>query len=249
MKELINFLMDKYVLDFRSIITFGPLLLIYALLAGWLAGWLKTKKNVRTPYTRKVFHFLIFTSAAILQIAGGTKGLKLVILFGVIVACYVLWGVIRGYKSPFYTALARPTDAPKESMYIIVPLVTTALGGFFANVFFPQVAIIGYLVGGWGDAVGEPVGTKWGKHKYKVTSIAGVPATRSIEGSFAVALVGFIVAFIGLMFISVPVPFPKAIYIAFLCGIGGATVEAFSTHGIDNLTIQLAAAAIAYCLV
>jgi phytol kinase len=249
MKDLINFIIDKYIPGIFEIFVIGPLLLIYTVFSSWLAGWLKTRKDVRTPYTRKVFHFLIFTFAAVLQVLGGQKGLKLVILFGIIVSCFVLYAVIRGYKSPFYKALARPTDVPKESLFILVPLITTALGGFLSNVFFPQVAIIGYLVGGWGDAVGEPVGTKWGKHKYKVTSIAGVPANRSFEGSIAVAVVGCLVAFIGLLILPISVPIPKAAYIAVLCGMGGAIVEAFSSHGIDNLTIQIAAAAIAYCLI
>jgi len=26
--------------------------------------------------------------------------------------------------------------------------------------------MVGYLVGGLGDAAGEPVGTRWGKHRY-----------------------------------------------------------------------------------
>jgi len=38
---------------------------------------------------------------------------------------------------------------------------------------------------GWGDAVGEPVGTRFGRHPYRVPSLAGVPATRTLEGSLA----------------------------------------------------------------
>ena len=46
---------------------FLPLLLV-ALFAAILSGWMK-KKGIRTPYTRKTFHFVIFSLAGILRVA------------------------------------------------------------------------------------------------------------------------------------------------------------------------------------
>jgi phytol kinase len=124
--------------------------------------------------------------------------------------------------------------------------LTTALGGGISNLVFGKFAYIGYFVGGWGDAVGEPVGTKWGKHKYRVPSLLGVKATRSVEGSFSVFFTGAFVAFFAL--VAAGYPPLKAGYAAVACGLVGAVVEAFSSHGLDNLTIQVAATATAYFL-
>jgi phytol kinase len=204
---------------------------------------LRVKRRWRVGYTRKLFHFFIFTAAGLLQLRWG---LPVVVVFGTAISLLVLWAVYRGPKSPFYLALARPSDAPKERLFILIPLLTTAVGGVLANLFFGQWAAIGYLVGGWGDAIGEPVGSRWGRHRYNVPSMAGVAATRSLEGSAAVFVVSAGVAFLGLQAQGVPLhtAIPWALLIA-----GAATgVEAISTHGLDNLTIQLAAAGTAYWL-
>lgn len=227
-----------------TVILLGPPLLLATVLAGGLAAWLRVGRGVRAPYTRKVFHFEIFTLAGVLQLLGG---LPAVTLFGSIVSLAVLYAVFRGDAFPFYEAMARPTDAPRRTLFIVVPLVTTALGGVLANLFFPPFAHIGYLVGGWGDAVGEPVGTAWGRRRYTVPSLAGVRATRSLEGSAAVMVMGVAASFLGLLAGGVGVA--TASGAAAACGIVGAVVEAVSNHGLDNLTVQVAAAGTAYWLV
>ena len=227
----------------REWLIFVPLAVVVSFLAAGFASWLKTRKNWRTAYTRKIFHFIIFTSASILQI---TNGLAAVIVFGTVTSLFVLYAVLKGDKSAFYLALARPSDAPRQKLFIIVPLITTALGGVLSNLFFGPFASIGYLVGGWGDAVGEPVGSRWGRHRYKVPSLAGVKATRSLEGSAAVFLVGSVVATAG--FLALGVPLMQAILFGLACGLAGMLVEAISSHGLDNLTIQVAASGIAFAL-
>jgi phytol kinase len=127
-----------------------------------------------------------------------------------------------------------------------VPLATTALGGVLANLLFGDFAVVGYLVAGWGDAVGEPVGTRWGRHRYRVPSLAGVPATRSLEGSSAVLLCGAAAAVIVLLARGYGAP--TAVAVGLACGLAGALVEAVSSHGLDNLTVQLAGAATAFLL-
>ena len=220
-----------------------PVALLYGIVAAWLAGWLRVEKRWRVGYTRKLFHFCIFTAAGVLQLIWG---LPVVVVFGTAISLLVLWAVYKGEQSNFYRALARPTDAPQEKLFILIPLLTTAAGGVLANLFFGQWAAIGYLVGGWGDAIGEPVGSKWGKHRYKVPSMAGVAATRSVEGSAAVFFVSTVVAFLGLQ--AQGQSWNTALFYSLLIAAAATGVEAISTHGLDNLTIQLAAAGTAYAL-
>ncbi len=235
--------MERLLPTTREAVLTAPLLLLYAAFAGGFAGWLRTKVQVRAPYTRKIFHFLIFTTAGILHLAGG---LPLVALFGGLTALVVLYAVWRGDNFPFYEAMARLTDAPRRSLFILVPLGTTAAGGLLSNLMFGPFAVVGYLVGGWGDAIGEPVGTAFGKHRYKVPSLGGVAATRSFEGSAAVLAMGVGAACLALWLGGYGAG--TILMVGLACGVAGALVEAVSNHGLDNLTIQIAAAGTAWLL-
>ena len=158
----------------------------------------------------------------------------------------VLLAVTRGSGFPFYEALARPSDAPHRTLSILIPLATTALGGVLGNLLFSTFAPVGYMVTGWGDAVGEPVGTRWGKDRYRVPSLAGVIATRSLEGSGAVLLAGTAAAALALFGMGYSAS--VSVGVGATCGASGAAVEAFSNHGLDNLTVQVATTALAWSL-
>lgn len=218
-----------------TVLLLVPVGLLVGLLASGIAAQLHAR-GVRTPYTRKIFHFLIFTSASLIQLWVGVTG---VVVFGTVIALLVLYATWRGDGHPFYEALARPGDAPRRTLFILIPLLTTALGGILSNIIVPGFAFVGYLVAGWGDAVGEPVGTRWGRHRYRVPSLAGVPATRSWEGSAAVFTVGAVAAALGCALAGFPPA--SCVRIGVGAALAGALVEAISNHGLDNLTVQLAA--------
>jgi len=240
--SLLDFV-GRLVPDVATIVWWGPPLLLYGVAASRFAGWLRCGLGVQTSYTRKVFHFLIFAMAGAIHV---WRGLPAVALFGGLTSLLVLHAVWRGSGFPFYEAMARDTDRPRRSLFILVPLATTALGGLTSNLLFPQFAFVGYLVCGWGDALGEPVGARWGRHDYRVPSLAGVRAHRTLEGSVAVCLGGAVAASAGLMATGLSVP--TAVVGGVACGLGGALVEAVSNHGLDNLTIQVAASAMAFVL-
>lgn len=217
----------------------APVAAVYAAAAAAVVGRLRMR-GMRTAYTRKLFHFAIFTVAGLIQVWAGLPG---VVVFGSVVTLLVLFALWRGDGFPFYEALARPTDAPHRSLFIVIPLMTTALGGVVANLVAPAYAAVGYLVCGWGDAIGEPVGSRWGKHRYRVPSLAGVAATRSLEGSTAVLIAGTLAALLGLLLQGFTPT--DALLIATAAGVAGTAAEAVSHHGLDNFTVQVAAAAAA----
>ncbi len=234
----------QFVPEPRMILLISPLLFLWIWIASSIASWLKIVKKLKTGYSRKAFHFLIITSASVLQVAYGLKAVSILGGYCALWVCYATW---RGKGFPFFEALARPKDEPRRGLFVILPLFTTALGGILSNLFFGKFAVIGYLVCGWGDGIGEVAGTLYGKHPYTVPGLAGVPANRSLEGSAAVGIVGSIAAFIG--FVTLGVSMKLAIPVALTCGVIGMIVEAFSNHGLDNLTLQLAASAIAFLLI
>jgi len=213
----------------------GPPGLAWSFTALWFAGWLQ-RRGAKTGYTRKVFHFLIFTTVAVLEWRLGTPA---VCLFGAMCTVAVFTAVWRGPGCVLYEAIARPQDAPHRTWFILVPYFATLGGGLVSNLAFGPVALVGYLVTGLGDAIGEPVGTRFGAHRYHVRSLSSVPATRSLEGSTAV----LVLSAVALAIAAAASPAitlgwaaaPRLVVIAAAC----ALVEAVSPHGWDNLTMQI----------
>lgn len=200
-------------------------------------------RGVRVAYTRKVFHFGIFTGAALVHAQAGLPGTN---AYAIAVVVLVVWAVSRGDGFPLYEALARESDAPRRTLFIIVPLVTTAVGGLASALLAGPFAAVGYLVAGWGDAVGEPAGARWGKHRYRVPSLAGVPAVRSWEGSLAVFVASWLAAATVLLTLSAG--WPQAALAGGVIALVATFVEAVSPHGTDNFTVQLVPSLLALAL-
>ena len=198
-----------------------------------------------TAYTRKLFHFLIFTTATATHVLGGWEAVN-ALAMGVVF--WVLYAVLIGNGFAAYEAMARERDDPHRTRFILIPLATTALGGMVSNIAFGEFALVGYLVTGWGDAVGEPVGRRFGRHRYRVASLFGVPAERSLEGSFTVGVASLAAAWLAL---SLGLQFPgvTALTVAMAVALLTAVVEAVSHHGLDNFTTMVAAAGVSWFMV
>jgi phytol kinase len=160
-----------------------------------------------------------------------------VIVFGGWAGIILLMQIYLGDGHVLYEGIAREQDSPHRSFYIIVPFISTALAGVLDNLLFGQIALIGYLVAGWGDAVGEPVGVRFGRHKYRVPSRRRVVCYRSIEGSSAVFLTSIFASFLVLSY-ALQFPLITSLLVAIVAGLVTAFVEAVSPHGIDNFTTQ-----------
>jgi phytol kinase len=228
--------------SWRALLLGGPPGLAWSFAALWFAGWLQ-RRGARTGYTRKVFHFLIFTTVAALEWRLGTAA---VCLFGAACTVAVFTAVWRGPGSLFYEAIARPKDAPHRTLFVLLPYFATLVGGVASNLFFGPVAVAGYLVTGLGDAIGEPAGTMLGRHTYRVRSLSSVPAVRSLEGSAAV----FVMSAVAVLLASLASPHIAlaASWPAKVLAIAAAStlVEAASPHGWDNLTMQIVPSALAW---
>jgi phytol kinase len=234
-RRILHFFVDN-VPDARTAVIFGPPALAWAAACLLLAGLLKRRANWKTGYTRKLFHFLIFGSVVIVHSISGALG---VCLFGGVTTLVVAYAVFRGPGDILYEAMAREKDAPRRTHFIVVPYFATLLGGLATNMLFPATAVFGYLVAGVGDAAAEPVGTMFGRHEYRVPSIRGVRATRTLEGSAAVLLTSMLslllyMAFSGKLTLSAASCWTVA-WISMLATI----VEAVSPHGWDNTTMQV----------
>ncbi len=214
----------------------GPLGLLWAWACLWFAGKLKRDKGWKTGYSRKTFHFLTFFSVAILQATLGTPG---VCLFGGMASLVILYSLMKGDGNILYEALAREKDAPHRTYFIVAPYFATLLGGLLGNMLFHEAALMGYLAAGVGDAAGEVVGTRFGRHQYKVKGWRGVEAVRSWEGSAGVFLFCLLSLSLG-VWLSPQFAFTPG-YVLLLPSIALActVAEAISPHGWDNFTMQI----------
>lgn len=216
--------------------------LALGLAAAWVAARTRAR-GIAVPYTRKIFHFAVFSGAAVVHTLSGLGG---TIVYGSVVAALVLVAVARGDGNPVYEALARDTDRPHRTFFILVPLVTTAVGGLASALVAGPYASVGYLVAGWGDAIAEPVGARWGRHPYRVPSLAGVTARRTVEGSTAVFLASWLAAALALGVLGTGGT--SSLWMGGTCAVVATAVEAVSHHGADNLTVPLVVSTLAWLL-
>lgn len=232
---IINF----FVVNFPStkgLLLGGPAALLWALACLMFSGYLKKTRNWKTGYTRKVFHFLIFGTVVIVHWIWDIPG---VCLFGGMTTLVIAYALLRGSCHFMYEAIAREKDAPNRTHYVIVPYLATLIGGLISNIFFPSTAIFGYLVTGLGDAVAEPVGTGFGKHRYRVPAFRGVKAIRSLEGSGSVLIVSILSLTLCLALSPQFALSGRSFLIVIVIAAVSTIFEALSPHGWDNTTLQV----------
>ena len=245
MKELINYLL-QYIPPFPQILIFSLVSAVAILGSGFLCGALKRYAGWKTGYTRKTLHFFIFFTAVGLHIWGGMPAVN---VLGVGMGIFVLLSVKAGDGNFFFESMAREKDFPRRGYFIIVPYLTTAIGGISSNLLFGSSAIMGYALCGAADAVAEPVGVRFGKHRYRVPSLRKVRVSeRSVEGSLSIFVVSVFLSFLFFSFLY-HMPFSSAFISSLLLSVMLVLVEAVSFHGADNLTIQLTASGLTYLFI
>ena len=104
-----------------------------------------------------------------------------------------------------------------------------------------QYAAIGILVMTWGDGLAGVIGQKFGKHPYEVWGMK-----KSWEGSVTMALVSYMVS--SLILIGVQGNVWQTWVVPVAIALVATSLEAFSKLGIDNLTVPLGSAALAFYL-
>jgi phytol kinase len=208
--------------------------LVFSLLLGGLSGRMARGEGPARRLSRKVFHIGIFTGAAPAQLWLGFWG---VVLYGSVIGALVGQACVRGEGAFLFRALARDGEGGAGRRQILAPLVATIVGGILSVFLLGSFAIVGYLVCGWGDGVGEIVGQRWGRRRYRSLPLNRRRSVRTVEGSLAVLGGGFLGGWAALDLLG---------YAPLLCvgggllaGAVGAVSEGLSPEGTDNLWVQL----------
>lgn len=113
--------------------------------------------------------------------------------------------------------------------------------GWFWPLQKPYFAALGILVMTWGDGLAALVGQKFGKHPYKIFGIQ-----KSWEGSLTMALVSYAVS-IPIFWLVLGNVWPTWV-VPIAIALLATALEAFSKLGIDNLTVPIGSAALAFWL-
>ncbi len=143
--------------------------------------------------------------------------------------------------SNWFQLLPRIDNVGRKSFGTFFYAVSIAvLVGWFWGIGRPEFGVLGILVMTWGDGLAGVIGKRFGKHPYVLWDMK-----KSWEGTITMAIVSTIVC---LLVLRTSIEFPRSMVIALVVGICSAFLEAFSKFGIDNLTVPIAAAAIAYGL-
>ncbi|WP_370684499.1 diacylglycerol/polyprenol kinase family protein [Nostoc sp. KVJ20] len=128
-----------------------------------------------------------------------------------------------------------------------------SLGTFFYAVSFgilvawfwylqqPQYAALGILIMTWGDGLAALIGQRFGTHKYKVFG-----TVKSWEGSMTMMLVSYLVS--SLILVGTQGNSWQTWVVSLFVAVMATALEAVSFLGIDNLTVPLGSAALAYFL-
>jgi phytol kinase len=128
-----------------------------------------------------------------------------------------------------------------------------SLGTFFYSVSFgilvawfwylqqPQYAALGILIMTWGDGLAALIGQRFGTHKYKIFGMQ-----KSWEGSLTMMLVSYLVS--SLILVGTQGNSWQTWTISLIVAFIATALEAVSFLGVDNLTVPLGSAALAFFL-
>lgn len=113
--------------------------------------------------------------------------------------------------------------------------------GYFFSRQQPEYAALGILIMAWGDGLAALIGQNFGQHPYQLWGIR-----KTWEGSLTMLVVSFVVTVLMLGIIQ-PISL-SLMAIALMVAILATFLETFSQFGIDNLTVPLGSAILAFSL-
>ncbi|MBD2665578.1 diacylglycerol/polyprenol kinase family protein [Richelia sinica] len=106
----------------------------------------------------------------------------------------------------------------------------------------PEYAAIGIMIMSWGDGLAALIGQNFGKHKYQIFG-----SQKSWEGSLTVTIVSYIIC--SLILLASQGNIWQIWVVSSVVALLSTALEAVAFLGIDNLTVPIGSAGIAYFLI
>ncbi|MEY3255372.1 MAG: hypothetical protein RLZZ29_503 [Cyanobacteriota bacterium] len=216
-----------------------PLWLKIAIAAGWvfliiLIAWLVSRFTPNQPeIIRKIVHI---GSGNVILLAWwfhipAYVGISAAILAGLISVISYFVPILPGINSVGRQSLG--TFFYAVSIGILV--------GYFWYLHKPEYAALGILIMAWGDGLAALIGQRFGKHKYYLFGV-----NKSWEGSLTMTVVSYLVSVIILL--AARGNSWQIWLVSALVSILATLLESVSFWGIDNLTVPIGSAILAYSL-
>nr|WP_314464367.1 hypothetical protein [uncultured Clostridium sp.] len=232
------------------------LLIIYAF--QYIAGLLVEKKNLLVNYSRKIVHFISLLAPLILAgIIKSKSNYSIASFFAAIIVnslilIIFLEPIRKNSKvlSTIFAAIDRPEDRPHTLIWLFTQLIAgyLVMAPFFIifqNNNMMELAAIPVIILGIGDGFAEPIGIKYGKHKYKVTALfTKKKYYRSVEGSACV----LVTAVISVLLFSSYFTMPQLLLALAAVPVTTTIAEAISPHTWDTPFILLTGFAVLYLI-
>lgn len=170
-------------------------------------GLLVLRYNWKVNYTRKINHFFVFFSPYLLKLIFPYEENFRSQLLIALVGMSTLFIYVRPIRTrvrivaTMFAAFDRPEDRPHTlkwlfTQYFATYAVAVPLWLCFDRLGHQEAVPIIILINAIGDGLAEPVGVRWGKHRYAVSALFTKRIyQRSWEGSACV----FITAVIALL--------------------------------------------------
>ncbi|MGF1521365.1 MAG: diacylglycerol/polyprenol kinase family protein [Leptolyngbyaceae cyanobacterium] len=210
------------------------LVVVWLGVIGLTAEGLYLTKSVSSEVTRKIVHMgvgNVILLAWWLQ-TPAWMGISASVVASVVALISYWLPILPGINSVGRTSLG-------TFFYAVSIGILTAV---FWRQGYPEFAALGILTMTWGDGMAALIGQAYGRHPYEVWGIK-----KSWEGSGAMLVASFIA---GCLTLAIAYGFTLSVCaIAFLIALFATLLEAFSKIGIDNLTVPLGSAFLAYGLV
>lgn len=211
-------------------------------------GWLVLSFGVRVNYTRKINHFFVFFSPflfkAIIPYESSLATTLLLPVVSLLSLCIYVKPLRERVKliQYMFAAFDRPEDRPHTLKWLFTQYLATYAVAIPFYIYFNSLNSmfllnIIILINGIGDGLAEPVGVRFGVHKYATRALFSSQSyTRSIEGSLCV----FIVSIITILCFSSYLSQFQLIASLLLIPAGITLAEAYSPHTWDSPFLFLA---------
>lgn len=216
--------------------------IITLVLIQYFNGLLVKHKNVKVNYTRKINHFILVLVPVYLNRGFVYEESFYLYVLGAALAVFKLIFYIKPIRdrilviNTMFLSFDRPEDRPNTLFWFSTQLATGYL------VIIPMTLIYMYynlehlllvpiLIWGIGDGLAEPVGIRFGKHKYHVYALFdGKKYFRTLEGSMCVFLAGLVIIAAYYKYFTLPQFIVALLTIPALMTLS----EAFSPHTWDS---------------
>ncbi|MHA1489509.1 MAG: hypothetical protein ACTSRI_07625 [Promethearchaeota archaeon] len=223
----------------------------------YITGLLVLKKGVKVNYTRKINHFSLLFIPFLLDMilrpispSDGSESMEgdlffsaIGLLLGLIYFLFFIKPIRERVNviSTAFSSIDRPEDRPNTLLWISTQsvasfLVTIPFSSYLIMINRMELVFIVMIINGIGDGLAEPIGIRFGKHKYKTYALFSKKKyERSVEGSACVFIMGLLA-----IIIFGPSFSPNQFMVALITiPILMTLAEAFSPHSWDNPFLAL----------